>query len=362
MARLFGAAAARRLGLVAGTVAAAAAMWAQPAGGACGSWQQIPGAPAVHGWLNDVSASSATDAWAVGQSGKRTLAERWNGSAWRRVATPNPAGRRHKADVLYGVVAIAPDNAWAVGTYGSGPRPLLLHWNGSAWRLQHVPRGARYASLSAITAVSAHDIWAVGMTRHRLTRTLHYDGARWRVVPAVNRGNQPMFVGVAAASSSDVWAVGYSPATLVEHWNGHAWHLVAASRRGGREYGVAALPSGDAWAVGDIPHPTTDVIDHWDGTAWTIDYGTTLAGLRSVAASSPKDVWAVGGVVGLLGGPVVVHWDGTGWSRMVIPTVLTTALSGVAHVPGTGAYWAVGGTLHRAHHTGFDTPRIEYFC
>src|SRR4051812_17379211 len=92
--------------------------------------------------LNAVSASSASEAWAVGylccsgrNFGQGTLTEHWNGSSWTIVPSPDT---RFFDEVLNGVAALAPNNAWAVGEikqggYRSG-NPLILHWDGVAWR------------------------------------------------------------------------------------------------------------------------------------------------------------------------------------------------------------------------------------
>ena len=80
----------------------------------------------------------------------------WNGSTWTTARTPvlqNPAELR-------GVAAISPDVAWAVGTLDF-THPLLLRWDGTAWRLVAPPTSAGY--LEAITRVpGSHELWAVG--------------------------------------------------------------------------------------------------------------------------------------------------------------------------------------------------------
>jgi hypothetical protein len=333
-------------------VAAVSLVWAQPAMGSCGAWQKVAAAPRVHGGLFAVSASSATNAWAVGSARDRTLAERWNGSVWRRVPTPSPGHSFTRGDVLTAVVAIAPDDAWAVGRYGRHGVPLLLHWNGVVWLRRALPHAARHASLWGMTAVSARDVWAVGSSRDGITRTLHYDGSRWRVIPAVNRGPHAGFSAVAATSAHDVWAVGSTPATLTEHWDGNVWSLVPASRRGGPETGVAAVSPSEAWGVGYTDHRQMSVIDRWDGTAWTTVH--TIPGyvhLASIAAASATDAWAVGDAT-------TVHWDGTAWTPRTISALLPIALTSVTHVPATTAYWAVGFTYHGTYHT----PLIETHC
>ena len=70
------------------------------------------------------AAAGATDVWTVGSYsysdgdytyGPFTLAYRWSGSSWVRSATVSPTG----ADAFQGVVAIAPNDVWAVGTSSS---------------------------------------------------------------------------------------------------------------------------------------------------------------------------------------------------------------------------------------------------
>ena len=62
-----------------------------------------------------MAAASASSAWAVGSTGNRlgsvqTLNLRWNGTVWRKVASPNPGG-----SPLAGVAAVSAGSAWAVG-------------------------------------------------------------------------------------------------------------------------------------------------------------------------------------------------------------------------------------------------------
>ena len=96
--------------------------------------------------LDSVSCVSATDCWAVGNSGPSsgssvlTLAEQWNGSAWAIVSTPNPA----KFAALDSVSCTSASHCVAVGgdaATGTGAvRPLVEVWNGSTWTQQTAPR------------------------------------------------------------------------------------------------------------------------------------------------------------------------------------------------------------------------------
>lgn len=69
--------------------------------------------------LYGVSATSASDAWAVGYydistNQDRSLVLHWDGSAWTQVPSPNPATLTNE---LYGVSAISANDVWAVGDY-----------------------------------------------------------------------------------------------------------------------------------------------------------------------------------------------------------------------------------------------------
>src|SRR5947208_12852683 len=89
-----------------------------------------PGLPspyfAVAASLRAVSAASRSDAWIVG-----SVVWRWDGTAWRSVPLPM------KDLDLSSVVAVARNEAWAVGWRGTGPfvqsRALIEHWNGARW-------------------------------------------------------------------------------------------------------------------------------------------------------------------------------------------------------------------------------------
>jgi len=98
--------------------------------------------------LSDVSAVSASDAWAVGSyenqishTNNLTLILRWNGRRWLAVRAPFPRGA--VVDSLGSVAAVSAKQAWAVGSIGGGPHDgaaLLLRWNGARWAIAALPR------------------------------------------------------------------------------------------------------------------------------------------------------------------------------------------------------------------------------
>jgi hypothetical protein len=126
-----------------------------------------------------VTSDGAASYWASGFEGShggppQTLVERWNGSQFTRVATPNdePKGSPF-TNWLTSIAAISPKDIWAVGlwTYypGSGaPRSLFERWNGKKWKIEAGPppleSSNNYATneLLSIGKVNSTTLWAVG--------------------------------------------------------------------------------------------------------------------------------------------------------------------------------------------------------
>jgi hypothetical protein len=150
--------------------------------------------------------------------------------------------------------------------------------------------GAEVARLRGISAVSRNDVWAAGfyyVPGNALTGTLveHWNGRRWSIVasadPSAPSGGFPgqrYLYGVSARGHSQAWAVGnYINAaagrisTLTGRWNGRSWEWVKSpdSPRWNELAAVSADSRSDAWAVGwKNGMPDKALVEHWDGTAW----------------------------------------------------------------------------------------------
>jgi hypothetical protein len=148
------------------------------------TWKKVaspnPGGASNNHFLRGVSVTSGSNAWAVGDyhdgTSYRTLIERWNGTVWKRVPSPNPGGASTD-NILYGVAATSSSNAIAVGSYrsGSASRTLTERWNGSAWKWAWSPNPAGLSAdnvLYAVDASSATNAWAVGFQHGTPDRTL----------------------------------------------------------------------------------------------------------------------------------------------------------------------------------------------
>jgi len=258
------------------------------------SWKQVP-SPSPGGvhdsYLFGVTAISSSSAWAVGGysngTAEQTLIEHWNGRSWKRVASPNPAGTA-KVNDLERVSATSPSNAWAVGYYGvsgaNATRTLVEHWNGRSWTRVASPNpggSGRFNGLYGVAADSSTSAWAAGVYFNGVTdqpMVEHWSGRSWKRVAIPNPGGAGSFSGLggaAAVSPSSAWVVGIDPnGTLIEHWNGRSWKQVASPSPGGSAgnylYDVTAVSTSNAWAVGKYHNGPSSLtlIEHWNGKAW----------------------------------------------------------------------------------------------
>src|SRR5437879_3091830 len=89
---------------------------------------------------NDIVALSPSEAWAVGQTQNHPVIQRWDGTAWSVMASPQSASVIGAG--LLGVAAVSPTAAIAVG--GACDRlagreiPLIQHWDGTEWTAQEL--------------------------------------------------------------------------------------------------------------------------------------------------------------------------------------------------------------------------------
>jgi hypothetical protein len=258
------------------------------------TWAQVPSpSPAPGGFLNAVTAVSADDAWAVGQLGPgpgipsatTPLIEHWNGTAWTRVRCPLPAGGGN----FRAVTATSASDVWAIGSTGPASegtdhQALIEHWNGTAWSRVTSPASAgTFSILNGVAATSYRNAWAVGFTdyaSHDTTLIEHWNGKTWTVVPSPTPSGDAEAEGVSATRSSNAWAVGMtrghtcSPqcATFIEHWNGKTWTVVPSPNPPASYlnalFAVSATGRGSAFAVGTTDYAAT-LIARWNGKAWS---------------------------------------------------------------------------------------------
>jgi hypothetical protein len=324
------------------------------------------------GQFNGTAIAPGGTAWAVGYEPGLALAERFNGKGWVDEPSLISAGDGD----LYSVSATSAGNAWAVGylaNYTDINVPLIVHWNGKAWKRVVIPDGPTGLTLSGVTAVSASNVWAVGTTGAG-AEILHWNGKSWSKVPTPDTGKSSALFGVAATSASNIWAVGDedtggTSSTLILHWNGKTWSRVPSpTGESAQLNAVTAASAGSAWAVGyryvetvynGISYSTEQtLILHWNGKSWATaaspnphtSYGLWDDELNGVSATSASNAWAVGteeipGVSATSGSyTMILHWNGKTWARVSSPNPFCAtcdSLTGVAASSAKNA-WAVG--------------------
>ena len=325
-------------------------------------------------FLNSVATVSAHDVWAVGNYIdvtpvgflSRTLIEHWNGTQWSLVTSPNPGP---VSNSLAAVAVVSANDVWAVGS-GSNTintaLTLIEHWNGSSWSAVPSPNpaGWDYNALGGIAAISANDIWAVGYSsksdNSEQTLIEHWNGSQWSLVSSPNPGSfQNGLNGVAAGTANNVWAVGSSSnnsnsgQTLVEHWNGSQWSVVASPNPSGSAINtlndVAVVSPNNIWAVGSSNTFSLTLIEHWNGTKWSIVTSPSpgqISVLNGIAAVTANDIWAVGQSLAVPNGQTLIeHWNGSQWSIVTSPNQpgsVNNFLSGIAAISANNI-WTVGG-------------------
>jgi hypothetical protein len=210
---------------------------------------------------------------------------------WQVVATPSLSG---KSGSLFRVSAVSADDIWALGVSypdnSSSQGTLLIeHWNGTRWSLVQFPSSGFKASFSGIAAVSRDDVWVVGSTTGNQSQPLieHWDGVRWSIVDTHLRAFTGGLTAVTARAAHDVWAVGAGSSQdgsvprqtpLFLHWDGQQWHVASQ----------AALPT-------EMDQPN-------------------LAGVTAVAVD---DAWAIGeAIFNQKPMQLIEHWNGRQWRQV----------------------------------------------
>lgn len=242
--------------------------------------------------------------------------------------------------------------------------------------------GTSVTRLTAVTALSATDAWAVGYWRNEPAGSgplaLRWEGTSWseaELPETGHLGTMPLTEGVTSLPNGDVWIVGNVTTTypthnrpLVMRWREGAWDIAEAvtlrpqteypyADRGGFAYEVDALGENDVWAVGqaagygDAQSASVPMAIHWDGSEW-MDVEVPLVAnrhhqLNDLVAIAPDDVWAVGDYRNIAGAfrGVTYHWDGGQWSHVHSPIeeILQSGLEDIA-ATGPDDVWAIGGS------------------
>lgn len=152
------------------------------------------------------------------QQTEHTLTERWNGSSWSIVASPN--AKSSQLDKLYGVGCATMSACEAIGLHeaaGQGSLTLSESWNGTSWNI--VPSADPTTagdSLFGVSCSSAGNCSAVGTyalsTGVNSTLIEQWDGASWELAkhPNPRPSKGAVVLGIDCRITTTCVAVGYN--------------------------------------------------------------------------------------------------------------------------------------------------------
>jgi hypothetical protein len=251
---------------------------------------------------------------------------------WAR--SPLPSGLHSEINAAS---ATSASSIWAV-TETNGD---VLHWTGSQWSVAEAEPGSAGLLSSGITAVSDSDVWAFGCSGLGPgTGTWHFDGQTWTQVS----GSAVGLVSASAVSAHNIWAIGSTSTgpcgDILTHYNGTTWQPVAAPALNGLLFGgIVALSKTNVWATAGNGSGGAAQLVHFNGTTWTsvkVPYsGITL---EFFAPDGHGGFWLDGS--SSPGKTSVLHYSANGqWSRM---TLTSGSMGPIALVPGSRSLWGVG--------------------
>ena len=258
-----------------------------------GSWRAVRLPSGLSGWLGEVSADSAKDAWAV--SIFTGIVLHWNGTKWA-VARRFP--EHGLPSELTGVTALSPSNVWVFGGPGADPGLGTWHFNGHSW--QHVTSSPANG-IETASALSATNMWAIGSASAPQDSVAHFTGSWTTVGAKALSGLQ--FSAITAVNRHDVWAVGTVQTDAFKP------RLVHMTSRG--------------WSRVRVPFLVDPISMAPDGRGgiW-------------ITADNSSGLWAL-------------HRSATGsWSRIKIEA--TPGLLRIALIPGTTSLWGAGSVLSKS--------------
>jgi hypothetical protein len=306
--------------------------------------------------LQGVSCVSAANCWAVGYNGTdvfafKTLAEHWNGSTWRIVATPDTSGQ--PSNVLSGISCVSASSCIAVG-YSISPQDttsaLADLWNGVSWsESEPSVENSSGSELSSVYCWSGDDCMAVGSYRNA-------GGARvplierWRVATGEvgwfqEATTDPPGTAVSTLTSVSCFTLDFCAAVgsfenssnvfvpLAERWNGTIWKLgVAAAPNSMSGYldAVSCAGTSSCQAVGySGPNAVgySALAESWNGTKWSLvtmpsHTGSSGTFPNGIACKKQVSCVAVGYWSSSAGLRVATEsWNGTTWHTVSAPDV-----------------------------------------
>ncbi len=241
----------------------------------------------------------------------QTLIEQWKGSSWSVVSSYNTSTTED--NFLYGVSCKSTSFCFAAGEYSNGThnQTLIERWNGSSWSLVTSPNtsSTQDNGLNTVSCTSTSFCFATGGYNNGTslqTLTERWNGSSWSLVSSPNTSSIEInfLNGVSCVSKGFCMAAGnYSNGsndqTLIERWNGSTWSIVSSPNTSTTQNndlnGVSCISTSFCMATYRAGNGSNDqtLIERWNGTSWSIvsspDTSTTedndLFGMSCVSTS-----------------------------------------------------------------------------
>jgi len=255
-------------------------------------WRMIPPARpagARSSEMLDVSCTGSHGCMAVGdyrtRAGKtHPLSESWNGIGWRVLTTPDRHGAQ--AGILDGIFC-GGSRCKAVGFFQRNPSllpGLAEAWNGTRWRVLAFPdpAGATFVDAQDVSCGAPSACVAVGLVTTPVPASLaeRWHAGSWHLVRAAAASPpEAMLNGVSCAASTRCVAVGDSgngPTLLAEAWNGSRWRVLKtpdpAATTSSFLNQVSCTSVRHCVAVGSRGSGTNvaALAEIWNGTSWQV--------------------------------------------------------------------------------------------
>jgi hypothetical protein len=243
-------------------------------------------AASVAGSLGGVACASTSSCVVVGvrtgSSGSGTLAEKWSGTKWSVVTSPNPKGSTGAG--LGGVACTSAKNCLAVGRYFMPGKtlPTAEKWNGAKWSVVKTPT-SKSGQLVGDGCFNASACMAIGIGNKLFAIAQAWKGSAWAATtPAKPSGattselNGVSCPAASACEAAGTYSTSASSPALAEGWNGKAWTLQKTPAISGSTYAslanVACPAKTGCWAVGQSFKGSTGtpVIERWNGKSWSL--------------------------------------------------------------------------------------------
>lgn len=212
-------------------------------------WRRLPAAAtgSTSNELNSVACTSPNRCVALGSKkipGSNppkfaSLAEAWNGSAWRLAPVVSPGSH---LNFLPGVACTGQRNCLTVGAYLNWGQPfgkaLAETWNGSAWHRLRAPQIGLGSSFHAVACTGRNACLALYSTVPAGTGKIsllaqEWNGSRWRATPTASlgtaRGNLTSISCPAVrvcVAVGDFFVDNGPTHALAERWNGRTWRQI----------------------------------------------------------------------------------------------------------------------------------------